>query len=411
MAGSGRWRRQRGDRRGGCRCCRVPAGESESTPSSCPRAAIARCSAWSRSSSTPRASPTTSAIILIDPLDASIDVAPLAELLADPAIEVVLHAGRQDVAILRRVWDTELTNIFDTQIAAGFAGGSAQAGYGNLLGSILGRRVGKTASYTRWDARPLTAEQLELRARGRRAPARARRRAPAAAATSPAGSNGRARSAAALESATDERDPETVWERLPRIGQLDPRARAVARELAAWRERTASREDRPVGSVLADPPLVELAKRQPSDQSRDSSRSAAFTRPPCAAAARRSSTRSPGAAKREPIPREARPRSLRARRRAADRARRGAAARPRARGRAGLRADRLAQPSSSRSSPPRARGEPEPDVRTLGGLAPRARRRGPARPARRPQGSVGRRRPAPRAQLAPTSSSIDIADV
>jgi ribonuclease D len=38
----------------------------------------------------------------------------------------------------------------------------------------------------------------------------------------------------------------------------------VARELAAWRERTASSEDRPVGSVLADPALVELAKRQPS---------------------------------------------------------------------------------------------------------------------------------------------------
>jgi ribonuclease D len=38
----------------------------------------------------------------------------------------------------------------------------------------------------------------------------------------------------------------------------------VARELAAWRERTASAVDRPVGSILADPPLVELAKRHPS---------------------------------------------------------------------------------------------------------------------------------------------------
>ena len=67
-----------------------------------------------------------------------------------------------------------------------------------------------------------------------------------------------------LETATDERDPETAWERLPRVGQLDPQARAVAKRLAAWRERTASNEDRPVGQVLQDPPLLELAKRHPA---------------------------------------------------------------------------------------------------------------------------------------------------
>ena len=92
-------------------------------------------------------------IILIDGLEQT-DTTPLAGLLADPQVEVIFHAGRQDVAILRRVCSTDVTNIFDTQISAGFAGGSAQAGYGNLLGSVLGRRVGKTASYTRWDARP-----------------------------------------------------------------------------------------------------------------------------------------------------------------------------------------------------------------------------------------------------------------
>src|SRR5690348_6495877 len=103
-------------------------------------------------------------ILLIDSLSDDVDVTPVAQLLADPAIEVVLHAGRQDVAILRRAWHTELTNIFDTQLAAGFVGASAQTGYGNLLGTMLGRRVGKTASYTRWDARPLTAEQLSYAA-------------------------------------------------------------------------------------------------------------------------------------------------------------------------------------------------------------------------------------------------------
>ena len=201
-------------------------------------------------------------IVLVDTLQ-DVDITPLAELLADPAIEIVLHAGRQDVAILRRTWQTEIHNLFDTQIAAGFVGASAQAGYSNLLGTILGRRVGKTASYTRWNHRPLTAEQLSyaredvvhllelsdsIQARLQEA--------------------GRLEWASEecrlLEVATDERDPETAWERLPRVGQLDPRARAIARELAAWRERTASQEDRPVGSVLADPALVEAAKRRPT---------------------------------------------------------------------------------------------------------------------------------------------------
>jgi ribonuclease D len=201
-------------------------------------------------------------IILIDTLN-QVDPAPLAELMADPAIEVVLHAGRQDVAILRRVWTTEVTNIFDTQIAAGFAGGGAQTGYGNLLGAILGRRVGKTASYTRWDSRPLTAEQLSYAAEDvahlmELADELQRR----------LNDTGRLKWAREecrrLESATDERDPDTAWERLPRIGQLDPRSRAVARELGAWRERTAAREDRPVGSVVADATLVEIAKRRPA---------------------------------------------------------------------------------------------------------------------------------------------------
>jgi ribonuclease D len=210
------------------------------------------------------AQPTGIRTILIDGLDHSIDVQPLADLLGDPEIEVILHAGRQDVAILRRAWGTELNNIFDTQIAAGFVGESAQSGYGNLLGSVLRLRVGKTASYTRWDARPLTDEQLSyaaedvahlmaltdelqrrLRETGRLdwAVEECRR----------------------LEAANDERDPETVWERLPRVGQLEPQARSVARQLAAWRERTAAAEDRPVGQVIQDPPLLELAKRHPRD--------------------------------------------------------------------------------------------------------------------------------------------------
>jgi ribonuclease D len=202
-------------------------------------------------------------IAVIDALADAAAVTPVAALLADPTIEVILHAGRQDVAILRRVWQTEVSNIFDTQVAAGFVGQSAQSGYGNLIGAMLGRRLAKTASYTRWDIRPLSAEQLryavedvaDLLHLADRLKDRLRRA-------------GRLEWAAEecrrLEAATDERDPEAVWIRLPRVSQLDPRSRAVSRALAAWRERTAAREDRPVGSVLADQVLVEVARRRPT---------------------------------------------------------------------------------------------------------------------------------------------------
>jgi ribonuclease D len=201
-------------------------------------------------------------VAVLDPL-AGLEPAPLVEVLGDPAVEVVLHAGRQDVAILRRQWSAGFANVFDTQVAAGFAGFSAQAGYTGLLHDVLKVRLAKSASFTRWDSRPLTPEQLRyaredvehllaladdiqarLLARGRLEWAREECRA--------------------IAEATDERDPEEAWRRLPRITGLGPKERAVARELAAWRERVAAAEDRPVGAVLRDPTVVELAKRQPT---------------------------------------------------------------------------------------------------------------------------------------------------
>ena len=99
-------------------------------------------------------------IAVIDPLEDDLDGSALAAVLADPAVEIVVHAGRQDIALMRRCFQTDVTNVFDTQVAAGFAGLGAQASYDSLLADILGLRVAKTASFTRWDARPLSSEQM-----------------------------------------------------------------------------------------------------------------------------------------------------------------------------------------------------------------------------------------------------------
>jgi ribonuclease D len=202
-------------------------------------------------------------IELLDPLADGFDGAPLATLLADQAVQIVVHAGRQDIALARRVLGTEVTSVFDTQVAAAFAGMGAQSSYDSLMHDALGVRMSKSASFTRWDARPLSAEQLayargdveqlleladelerRLRSLGRLEWAR--------------------EECAALERSSDERDLDTVFARLPRVRNLSPSARPVARALVQWREETAARRDRPVQGVLSDAALMEIAKRKPS---------------------------------------------------------------------------------------------------------------------------------------------------
>ena len=204
-------------------------------------------------------------ILLLDPLAEDFNGAALAEVLADPAVEIVVHAGRQDIALLRRRLQTEVTNVFDTQVAAGFAGLGAQSSYDSLLSEILGLRVAKTASFTRWDARPLSPEQLayaredvvhllELATELERRLSQLQRLLWAREECEP------------LARSSDERDPETIFSRLPRIGNLNASARPVARELVEWRESVAARHDRPVQSILGDATLVEIAKRKPASR-------------------------------------------------------------------------------------------------------------------------------------------------
>jgi ribonuclease D len=202
---------------------------------------------------------------VLDPVAGDLDAAPLAAVLADPAVEIVVHAGRQDVAILRRTWATEIRNVFDTQVAAGFLGFGNQESYESLVRKVLNVRLKGSEGFTRWDRRPLTAQQLEyagddarlLLALGGELERRLLER----------GRLDWAREEClALEKASDEREPERVYERLPRLGRLSDRGRAVARELVEWREDVARAMDRPAGFVLPDQALMELARRAPTDR-------------------------------------------------------------------------------------------------------------------------------------------------
>ncbi len=204
---------------------------------------------------------------VLDPLDpgGAPDPTELAAALADPDVEVIVHAGRQDVAILRRTWSTEVRNVFDTQVAAGFVGFGTQESYKTLVRRILDIQLPAGEAFTNWDRRPLTDQQIEY-ARADAAHLlhlgeRLKERLAQAGRLEWAQEESRA-----LERSTDERDLDEVYRRLPKVDRLRPRPRAVARELVEWRDAAAREADRSVPSVMADHVLIELARRRPSSR-------------------------------------------------------------------------------------------------------------------------------------------------
>lgn len=199
---------------------------------------------------------------VLDPL-AGIEAAPLARVLADPGVEVVVHAGRQDIAILRRSWRTDVTRVFDTQVAAGFLGYGLQEGYKALVHRVLGIDLPATEAFTRWDRRPLSDQQLEY-ARADAAHLLALGDAMEERLSAAGRLEWAREECRALEQASDERNVDALFTRLPRAARLKAAERSIAYALVGWREGVARELDRPAASVLPDHVLVELARSAPS---------------------------------------------------------------------------------------------------------------------------------------------------
>jgi ribonuclease D len=199
-------------------------------------------------------------------IDAAVqdDVSAVTELLSDPAVEVVVHAGKQDLQIFHDAYGALPRNVFDVQIAAGFAGLGASLPYGRLVAELLGVRLEKAESYTDWCTRPLTSGQLSYAADDVRYLLGA-----ADVLKRKLGEMDRMgwveEEMTALQ--TDSSylsDPAEAWRRVGGRGSLTGRQAAVLKEVAKWREEAAARRDLPRGWIVKDVTLVEIARRTPS---------------------------------------------------------------------------------------------------------------------------------------------------
>ncbi len=177
----------------------------------------------------------------------------------------LLHAAKQDLEVLLLTFGALPGPIFDTQIAAALLGYPPQVGYAALVEAELGVRLDKTQTRTDWSRRPLTPAQIEYAANDVAHLAEL-----AGGLRTRLAQQGRADwaledSAALLDPSLYGLRPEDAWQRLSGVDYQPIEVQARARRLAAWRELTADRANRPRQWILTDQALTTLAARNPAD--------------------------------------------------------------------------------------------------------------------------------------------------
>jgi ribonuclease D len=208
---------------------------------------------------------TADRLAVLDPLE-DVDVGPIAELVGDPAVQLVMHAPAGDLLLFATRYRVRATNVFDTQLAAGFVGHGISMAYDRLVERVAGVTLTHNETFSDWSRRPLTEAQIAYASDDVRYLF-----AVADALVATLDEMGR-RSWAEDEitrrygpEATIEPDPQRAYLKVARRGRLSGRQLAALRAVAAWREEEARTRDLPPGWVLKDPSVVEVARRNPQD--------------------------------------------------------------------------------------------------------------------------------------------------
>ena len=200
---------------------------------------------------------------VVDPLAVE-SLAPLAEALADPEVEIVFHDADYDLRLLDREYGYRATRIFDTRIAAQLLN-EPGVGLAALLEKYLGVRLDKRFQRADWSARPLSPEMLEYAASDTRHLPRLRDIL-----KQQLEARGRLSWAEEEFALLDgirwaPPDGEPAYLRLKGAKALKGRELAILRELHEWREGVAQRADRATFRILNNEPMLLMSRQPPAD--------------------------------------------------------------------------------------------------------------------------------------------------
>ncbi|MBC8135818.1 MAG: ribonuclease D [Fibrella sp.] len=189
----------------------------------------------------------------------------LRDLFLDADVVKILHAGGQDMEILASLLGEPPAPVYDTQVAAAFAGYSLQTGYGALVQALLAVRLAKDEGFADWSRRPLTPAMRDYAENDVRFLHALHDKLTAILAKR--GRTGWAsdQMSRSLLAGTEEVPASDLWRKVGGKNVLDGRGLAVLRELAVWRDSEAQRRDKPRRSVVKDDFLIEIARRAATD--------------------------------------------------------------------------------------------------------------------------------------------------
>jgi ribonuclease D len=199
---------------------------------------------------------------LLDAL--AVDVAPVVAALAAHPL-VIAHAPRQDLGLFATRFGTALPGVVDTQLMAAFLGIGDQIGLAALVQELLGVSLAKEQQWTAWERRPLSDAQLAYAAADVRHLHAIYAMLAARLGPRVEWVREESRQIGADATAAAAVTPETAWQQIGGARGLDAAGHGALVALAAWRQRTAMELDRPLGQVLNDKVLIELARYRPSN--------------------------------------------------------------------------------------------------------------------------------------------------
>lgn len=202
---------------------------------------------------------------LVDPLRLN-DLSPLGELLADPAVEVVMHAADNDMLTLYRSHGFIFQRVFDTQLAARILGWK-QVGLAAILEEQFGIVSDKRMQRTDWGQRPLTPAQIAYAQMDTHSLLPLRERLVEALQQRGRWEEAQDAFAALTRGNLAEREPNgrSFWQ-MRSVREVPRGQHNVLEALWHWREQAARSADRPPFKVLNDSVLVQLAQSLPGCQ-------------------------------------------------------------------------------------------------------------------------------------------------